>query len=512
MNARKFFFAGTFIIIALFTVPYETKAFSADIKSNGTDNFDTIAQTPVDYTVTLNNMEPSDPPFTVNDYIVLSAVTVSDKHYTNQTVCQAMLDGTASEKGITPNVPPLTDLASDIGNVAQISAQYNTTGMYRLYTIILPIRNSRIDLRNMSNWPGDVTDNYCATSIDPTASSIRPVNVTENSNPDFGESINLTDQSVQSAGGSAQVLNDEAQTHAIKEGDTIGAKVNFNSLNTADTTGYNYKILAGKIEGSYKGPKQTCLDLQSGVNQTDYGVTTLKALDVTRSSDTDGHVNIGSRVTRTSANTEYRLVGFLFRVKKSDLLDPAFVENQPGWCSYIDGGWWKMDAKGFSASNEKGDGKSDDGSAVKPKDVHFITGSGGFDAPDVAAAGDVAGLSAAGSTANITEAFCKALAIRLPGTGGKIDLNKAGVLGICNTRPLLVNLINILLILAGIFFVGAIIYSGIMLVQASSDDVAAKAKNNMVWAAIGAVIVILANWIVPFIISVITATLKGPTP
>ena len=68
------------------------------------------------------------------------------------------------------------------------------------------------------------------------------------------------------------------------------------------------------------------------------------------------------------------------------------------------------------------------------------------------------------------------------------------------TIPLVNKFIDILLLLAGFFLVTMIIYSGIILLTADTEDQAAKAKNNLTWAVYGTITILLANWLVDFII------------
>ncbi len=66
--------------------------------------------------------------------------------------------------------------------------------------------------------------------------------------------------------------------------------------------------------------------------------------------------------------------------------------------------------------------------------------------------------------------------------------------------PLIQRFIEILLILAGFFLVVMIIYSGILLLVADSDEQAEQAKKNLTWAVYGTVIILLSKWIVDFVI------------
>jgi len=101
--------------------------------------------------------------------------------------------------------------------------------------------------------------------------------------------------------------------------------------------------------------------------------------------------------------------------------------------------------------------------------------------------------------------------IKLPSGQGEIKFSQAGILGLCGPRPVLTRLIFILLTIAYILFVIAIIYSGIMLATADSDDKAVTAKKNLTWAVIGAIIVIAANWVVPTVIELVVKY-ATPTP
>ena len=67
--------------------------------------------------------------------------------------------------------------------------------------------------------------------------------------------------------------------------------------------------------------------------------------------------------------------------------------------------------------------------------------------------------------------------------------------------PLIERFVEIMLILAGFFLVTMIIYSGIILLIADSEDQASKAKNNLTWSVYGTVIILIANWLVDYIIN-----------
>ena len=298
--------------------------------------------------------------------------------------------------------------------------------------------------------------------------------------------------------------NANPATGSVTPGDNISADLAVSGLDPE----LQYHIMVGKTEGERSGgwdfaTQKTgiCTDIQNGVNTATYGARAFAIADVTGLiSETYGTQTVDTSRTLTGEHP-YRIWAFLF--------DDTITGNR---CANR---IITMSAKGFSGaadvSGGGGSGNTGGNIVVTPTDAHFSdadVGTGGNVGTN-ANAGDIAAITANTIGTDPAAAFCQAMTVRLPGNGGTIDLGKAGILGICNTRPLLINTINILLILAGIFFVGAVIYSGIMLVQADSDDVAAKAKKNLTWAVIGAIIVILSNWIVPFIIGILSASLTS---
>lgn len=318
---------------------------------------------------------------------------------------------------------------------------------------------------------------------------------------------------------SAPTINGAPSTGSAKVGDTIGTTF---SVNVPYDESVVYSVVIGKIEGPYKGDSESCVDVQNGVDTPTYGAGTLSAAqNLINPSTTFDPANSRAQIVRPDLGSDYRIIAFVFK-------RPQGTDYQPGTICQLysepraDGtnmGLLMVDGYNFTV-----DGGSPGGGDVapptpKPIQLNNATAFGGTSSSVGAAnpgidpvthLADGGTIDSVGAITtqilqnNPAAALCTAMTFRLPGNAaGSVSLGTAGILGICNTRPLLMNLINILSILAGIFFVTTVIYSGIMLVQASSDDVAAKAKRNLIWSAIGAILVILSNWIVPYIIYVI---------
>jgi|GEM_PF-5623827 len=310
-----------------------------------------------------------------------------------------------------------------------------------------------------------------------------------------------------------QINGTAAADRTVTTGNSYSAIPKVSGLNVDY---YSYKIMIGKIEGSYKPTNaEACTDVQNNVgadsDTSTYGAAVATGgatAQLTAAQET--RPRISDTVTRANLGQyKYHLVAFLFRSPKTT----AFPNDPCHNAIYL--------VRRISFSSDSG-GSTGGGSTTVPAPNGEISvnnspfgsssGSGGSSGSVGGSSGSrsdtVDALSIQQLQSNPAAALCMSLSITLPGNKGVIDLNQAGVLGLCNTRPLLMNAINILTILAGIFFVISVIYSGIMLVQASSDDVAAKAKRNLVWSAVGAVVVMLANWIVPYIIYVLSSATK----
>lgn len=269
-----------------------------------------------------------------------------------------------------------------------------------------------------------------------------------------------------------------------------------------NTDYYNYKLMIGKIEGSLPGDNnKACLDVQSGMGvdeaaSPDYGAGVVSG-GVTV--DVDNNTSLprfSDTVTRASLGAyKYHLIAFLFRASKTEAFE-----------SLCNTKIYLVRRISFSSSTSSSSGGGETFTTVPtPPRIPINTSpfggsSGSLGGSSANRVDEIDSLPYQDIQNDPTRALCLALTITLPGNKGVVNFEQAGVLGLCNTRPLLMNLINILTILAGIFFVVSVIYSGIMLIQAPSDDVAAKAKRNLVWSATGAVVVMLANWIVPYII------------
>ena len=296
--------------------------------------------------------------------------------------------------------------------------------------------------------------------------------------------------------------NANPSSGTVSPGDNIAADLAVSGLDP----NLQYHIMVGKTEGERSGgwdfatqKTGVCTDIQNGVNTATYGARAFAIADITGYvSQTYGTQSVDTTRTLTGDHP-YRIWAILF---DDTVGSDRCADRIVAWSAKGFGGATDVSGGGGSGNTGGNVTVTTTPANFTPEDV----GNGGNVGNTSGSAGNIAAITAA-ATATDSHAFCEAMTIRLPGNGGTIDLGKAGILGLCNTRPLLVNTINLLLILAGIFFVGSVVYSGIMLVQASSDDVAAKAKKNLTWSVIGAVIVILSNWIVPFIIGIISASL-----
>lgn len=97
--------------------------------------------------------------------------------------------------------------------------------------------------------------------------------------------------------------------------------------------------------------------------------------------------------------------------------------------------------------------------------------------------------------------------LNLPGnsasnSSGIIDLQSAGLMGIC-TPNVGGQILKLLMILAAFFFTVTTITSGIAMMRASDSAALENAKKNLISSAIGAAIIVFANWIVPVAIDLI---------
>lgn len=195
---------------------------------------------------------------------------------------------------------------------------------------------------------------------------------------------------------------------------------------------------------------------------------------------------------------KYHFVALLFRYDSDLPAEPKITKRCDRIIAF-------SDLSFASANSSETPDDVDDSTDSGTSGNYPTTSAGGGWNPSnsVTTDGGLNAVNSVGAYANKTNVLCSDVSFTLPGSGGVISLNTASILGICDTRPILMNAITILLILSGIFFVISVIYSGLMLVQATSDDLAAKAKRNLVWSATGAAIIILANWIVPFIIKIL---------
>lgn len=477
--------------------------------SSAQESLNALVNTPKTYKVT--GFDLSDPvPNTWTRYVVVTARSrqrIPNATYISsaQDICLGLAGPYDSGLDLVANNPAAAIL-TPTSDSATFTTTFTQAGDYFIYNLVISFTNNDTSTSNLTD-PSVWSQGCIRTNPDPNDAS-RPYIV------GFGGdravvSFNTTNESTELIALSAATV--EGQPIAVNQTVTPGQRIGAHAVASQLQIGrYGYRIVFGKIEGAYRGPKQTCLDIQNHVNLDDYGSSALSADYIADFATTEKSYDIGATFNPENKpqRTQFRLVAFMFRN------DQEATPTDTAYCDEIDtsGGWWRMAAKGFNGATDEEDGSDDGAGGARPQPVNFVPAATAGGIGGTTAQVGIDALNTADMLANPADAFCKALTIRLPGSGGIIDAGKAGILGVCNTRPLLVNMINILLILAGIFFVGAVIYSGIMLVEASSDEVAMKAKKNLGWAAIGAIIVILSNWIVPFIIGVISTTLTTTTP
>jgi hypothetical protein len=129
-----------------------------------------------------------------------------------------------------------------------------------------------------------------------------------------------------------------------------------------------------------------------------------------------------------------------------------------------------------------------------------IDTSGGFIATDLE------DTDPSGRTGFFLSGICKTgsnINIALSNNQGTIDLNNAGLMGIC-TPNIGGQVLKLLMILAAFFFTVAVIISGIAMVRATDSSALETAKKNLIASAIGAFLIVFANWIVPAFISLIS--------
>lgn len=117
-------------------------------------------------------------------------------------------------------------------------------------------------------------------------------------------------------------------------------------------------------------------------------------------------------------------------------------------------------------------------------------------------------LSDAGSTGtpgNFLTGICNAssnITLKLSNSQGSVNLDKAGLMGLC-TPNVGGQVLKLMILLAGFFFTVAVIMSGIAMFRATDSSALEQAKKNLIASAIGAFLVTFANWIVPAFISLI---------
>lgn len=334
------------------------------------------------------------------------------------------------------------------------------------------------------------------------------------------------------------VSNVNITTQEVPVGTPITVKVDVRALLTT----HFYQVQLGLIRGDYPNSgnsKSSCLAMLNGENTANYFASQRDVVSYIPNSDgatfkrasahsgSDNSVDQNSQfqttLTPNSEAGDIRLYAVLI----------DYGPNEPNYAGANNweyaqdrnpdfyNGWWSSEGENWCNEATTSAGKYYQYTAgkiePKPDDPNGNPGSkdggggggGGIDYPDIEF-GDISTGGIFGVTdpneSTIADPTCAAdIKINLPGGRGTVSLENAGILGLCSPRPVLFRLIQVLLTLAYIFFVVAIIYSGIILATADSDDKAVTAKKNLTWAAIGALVVIAANWIVPATINIITA-------
>ena len=204
----------------------------------------------------------------------------------------------------------------------------------------------------------------------------------------------------------------------------------------------------------------------------------------------EGSAYLSSRYSITFNNTaaNKRLVAFLLRL---DGANRTFPTSETA-CDYVvDMAGWSYNSTGVGTGNSDPD---DD-----PTAATSVSSSGGFIATGLS---DVDPIGTSGSFLSGVCSSGSNIKLNLSGESGTIDLKQAGLMGIC-TPNVAGQVLKLMMLLAAFFFTVTVITSGIAMMRAADSAGLESAKKNLISSAIGAFLIVFANWIVPAAINII---------